>query len=205
MEIKDVLILIALLGVMVGGYAWHRRRLFGAGRSWKKLAERFGGTFTHDGEGWIKDPNYVMACEIAGIPLTLTYTVTSTGRSTSYYTRVTTPCDTELAFSVYQESVFQKISKQMGFQDVRVGDTEYDRTFMIKAADPESFRARDTPTQRKEHLRMPAVHVMAEDGRLGVVHGGLVSAYDQALALLELAAVVGQAFLDRPPDPEARH
>ena len=184
MDAKDIAILVVLVGVMIGGYAWHRRRLIAAGRSWKKLAERFDGTFKHDGEGWIKEPHYVMTCEIDGLALTLDYRVTSTGKHTSYWTRVTTPCDPTLEFSIYTESVFQKLGKQLGFQDVQVGDTEYDRTFMIKAADPQAFLARCTRAFRKDHLRMPQVQVGADAGRLGLVHKGLVSEFDDPLQCL---------------------
>jgi len=193
-ELKDAMFLIVLVGVLVGGYAWHRRRLFAVGRNWKKLARRFGGKLEHDGEGWIKQPNYVMTCEVSGVALTLGYVVTSTGRSTSYSTRVTTPCDADLEFQIYQEGVFQKIAKTVGLQDVDVGDAEYDRTFLIKAKDPNLFRKLCARPFRERHLANPNLRVWAEAGTLGIVCRDLVSEFDESLRLLEFAALAAETF-----------
>jgi len=194
LDLKDTITLIVLLGVLVGGYGWHRRRLIAAGRNWKKLARRFGGTLQHDGDGWIKEPNYVMTCEVSGVTLTLGYVVTSTGRSTSYSTHVTTPCNTDLEFAIYRESVFQKIGKQVGFQDVQVGDAEYDRTFMVKAASPAGIRKRCVRSFRKQHLENPNMQISAESGTLRIVRRDLVSDFDESLRLLEFAAVAAATF-----------
>ena len=115
-------------------------------------------------------------------------------RFSSYSTHVTAPCDGDLAFEIYRESVFQKISKRMGFQDVRVGDAEYDRTFMVKARKPDVIRKRCVRSFRKRHLENPNVHISAESGTLRIVRGDLVSDFDESLHLLEFAAVAAETF-----------
>ncbi len=80
LDLEDYLILIVLPGVLIGGYAWHRRRLIRAGRNWKKRARRYGGDLKHDAAGWIVEPDFVMTCEVSWMEPSLSYFVTSTGQ-----------------------------------------------------------------------------------------------------------------------------
>ena len=190
MDTADILFLILLIGVLVGGYAWHRRRLLTAGRNWKKIARRYGGTFKSDGGGWIVEPNYVVTCEVDGVEVTLDYDVTSTGSSTSYRTRVTTACPVDVQFDIYREGMLEKVDKALGRQDVRIGDDEYDRVFMIKSDDAKRVREVCNVTVRARHLESPGVRIQAADGVLKLIQSGVVFEMKSSVRMLEFAALV---------------
>ena len=46
----------------------------------------------------------------------------------------------DLSFKIYKEGFFSKLGKTFGMQDVRVGDAEFDKTFIVKCSDPDFIR-----------------------------------------------------------------
>ena len=46
----------------------------------------------------------------------------------------------DLSFKIYKEGFFSKIGKTFGMQDVRVGNTAFDKTFIVKCSDPDFIR-----------------------------------------------------------------
>jgi len=195
METKDILILIVMLAVLVGGYGWHRRRLVVLGHNWRELAAKLGGRFESNGEGWIREPNHTLICELSGVELELITRVTETGSSTTYWTYARTKCDPLMEFNIYREDVFGTISKGLGFQDIEVDDPEYDRTFIIKSNDSAELLRNITREFRMAHLDLQQANVGAEKGSLEVVQKGLIGDPDEALKMLELAALAARTFL----------
>jgi hypothetical protein len=47
----------------------------------------------------------------------------------------------KLSFQFNKEGFFSKIGKTFGMQDVKVGDVEFDKTFIVKCSDPEFIQA----------------------------------------------------------------
>jgi hypothetical protein len=190
MELKDWFILAGFLVVLGGGYYWHRRRLFRAGQSWKKLGRRLGGRFESQGEGWIQEPFYKLHCSYQDQEITLDYYTTSTGnRSTSYWTRVAVDCPEDLEFKIYREGIMEKIGKQVGFQDIHIGHDAYDSMFIIKGRDETELKEILSPELRKRHLDLPRAELSAGEGRITAVLPGLVSEERECLALMELGAL----------------
>lgn len=194
METKDILVLILLIIVGGGGYGWHRRRLVQLGQSWRKLAKRLGGQYESDGNGWITEPNNRVTCEIDGYELTLYTNVSSTGSSTTYWTQVSTPCDPALQLNISKEDGFGKLGKAVGLQDVELHDSNYDKAFLIKSTDPTGLRQLVTEEFKKAHLEHRQFSISAKDGRIGVIHRGLVPELDAAHDMLKFAALAAATF-----------
>jgi len=190
---KDYLFLVVALLVVAGAYTWNRRRLLATGRTWKKLAERLKGKFRHKNGGWILEPYYEVECTLSEVPLRLSYFIRSSGKRRTYWTRVTTACDPDLEFEIYQEGLFQKIGKGLGFQDVQLEDAAYDAAFIIKSNVPGDMQRLCNEEFRRLHLQQEKTAVSAEDGLIRVTRRGLVDDFDESLQLVELAAVAARS------------
>ena len=121
-----------------------RKSIFGPSKDeiWTQIAADIGGEFI-EGGFWGKD---VLLYQHGEWQILLdTYTVTtSTGTSTTSttYTRMRAPFinKDDLYFKISREGFFSSIGKFFGMQDIEIGDTFFDKQFVIKGNNPEKIK-----------------------------------------------------------------
>lgn len=117
------------------------RMLFGPSRDeiWRALSAEIGGQFV---EGGFAHGAQVRATH-GEWTVTLDTYVVSTGKAAAIYTRMRAPYvnPTGFRFTVYRKGFFSDIAKRFGMQDIEIGDTEFDRDFIIKGNDESRVRA----------------------------------------------------------------
>ena len=107
-------------------------------KNWQQLATEIGGEFV-DGGFWNKD-RVVLKYRKTDIVLE-TYTV-STGKSSTTYTRMKSPffSTNGFTFSISSENFFTHLVKKIGFNDVEIGEFEFDDKMYLKSNDAEKVR-----------------------------------------------------------------
>lgn len=117
------------------------RKLFGPSRDevWNLLAQQIGGDFKQ-GE-WLNGRTRVDAHVGQWIVTLDTYTV-STGKSTITFTRLRAPFVNRdgFRFTVSRAGILNPIAHLLGFQDVEIGEAEFDKAFVIKSNDESRVR-----------------------------------------------------------------
>jgi len=117
------------------------RKLFGPSKDeiWNLLAQQIGGDF-QQGE-WLKNRARVDAKVGQWIVTLDTYAV-STGKSTVVFTRLRAPYVNRdgFRFTITRANIFSPIARTLGFQDVEVGEPEFDKAFVIKSNDESRVR-----------------------------------------------------------------
>ncbi|MHC1707678.1 MAG: hypothetical protein AB9842_09170 [Bacteroidales bacterium] len=114
--------------------------LFGPSRKeiWEKLCQETGADFIKGGF-WKGDKvqllvrNWTISLDI--------YTV-STGKSHQHYTHIRVPFRNKdgFRFLISRRKIFSDIQKIFGMQDIEIGETEFDRDFIIKANNEEKVK-----------------------------------------------------------------
>jgi hypothetical protein len=113
-----------------------RQKIFGVSRAdaWAALASEIGARV--EGGGWWNGRSRVVA-DVGPWQVTLDLYVVSTGKSTTYYTRLRAPFANPpgFRFHVYRKSIFSDVGKLLGMQDIEVGVQPFDANFIVKAND----------------------------------------------------------------------
>ena len=117
------------------------RELFGPGKKevWRLLSAQTGSEFV-DG-GFFKADK--VAHRYRDWIITLdTYTV-STGKTSTTYTRIRAPYVRagDFRFSIHRSGLFSDLGAFLGFQDIQIGDEDFDRDFVVKSNCEETVRA----------------------------------------------------------------
>lgn len=117
-----------------------RKSIFGPSKDeiWSQIAADIGGEFI-EGGFWGKD---VLIFKHGEWQILLdTYTV-STGTTTITCTRMRAPFINKdgLYFKISREGFFSSIGKFFGMQDMEIGDTFFDKQFIIKGNNPEKIK-----------------------------------------------------------------
>lgn len=123
----SILILVVLVVVItaiiyLGKRAWQN--------AWSELASRLGlecipGSF-------LRNPS--VAGTYRGRNLTLDSFMRGSGKNRTTYTRIVTSVNnlTQLSMKVYQETVFSKVGKLLGGQDIKIGNEQFDQRYIIR-------------------------------------------------------------------------
>lgn len=139
-ELLVILGVCALDALIVGlvlavSYLGRRGQVMG----WRALAEGAGLSY-EGGRFFFSAPR--VTGRYRGRQVTLDTFTRRTGDSRTTYTRILMFVNNQanIYLAMYQESVFSKMGKFFGLQDVQIGDDEIDRRFVIKSK-PETFAA----------------------------------------------------------------
>ncbi len=118
-----------------------RMNLFGLNRGdvWNALAQEIGGKFTK-GDFW-KGRDTVVA-EVGPWQIVLDHYVVWTGKVAIPFTRMRTPYVNAdgFRFSIRRRNFLDGIAELIGFDDVQIGDPEFDKAFTIKGNNVEKLR-----------------------------------------------------------------
>ena len=178
------------------GVAYFNRRA--QERAWREVGERTGLTFepgTAYLGGLVRTPPRVTGT-YRRHPLTLDTFTRGSGKSRTTYTRLVLFVNNaaNVYLALYQESVFSKIGKFFGMQDIQVGDEEVDRRFIIKSK-PESFAAGlFTGISLRERLLQARVLNVEVDGReLTFEQVGVLTDVDYLKFLFDLLTELAEA------------
>lgn len=157
----ECLFFVSILGLALGvGYYSRKRQQ----QAWSDLAAQTGLTFE---AGGYFGPAPRVTGAYRGHTLTLDTFTRGSGKSRTTYTRIVLFVNNaaNIYLTLYQESVFSKIGKFFGMQDIQVGDEEVDRRFIIKGR-PENFAASlFTSISLRERLLQARVLNVEVDGR----------------------------------------
>jgi hypothetical protein len=140
------------------------RKLFGPSRKeiWKQLSEQMGARYVEGGFG---RGDKVQATHGEWIVTLDTYAV-STGQTTIIFTRMRAPYvnPTGFRFTIYRRGFFSDIAKRFGMQDIEIGDSAFDETFIIKGTDESQVRALLASPKLRELLnKQPEIHFSVKD------------------------------------------
>lgn len=129
----QILFIVGVI-VLAVGISYYRRQA--RQRAWSELAVRTGLTCE---PGSFFRPPYVTGV-YRGHQLTLDTFTRGSGKSSTTYTRIVLFVNNQsnLYLALYEESIFSKIGKFFGAQDIQVGDEEIDRRFIIKGRPEDS-------------------------------------------------------------------
>jgi len=105
-------------------------------KAWRELAESTG--LTYESGGFFGSSS--VTGTYRGHSLTLDTFTRGAGKHRRIYTRIVLFVNNRdnAYLALYQESVFSKVGKFFGMQDIQVGDEDLDRKFIIKSR-PETF------------------------------------------------------------------
>lgn len=195
------------------------RELFGPSKKeiWKMLSDEIGSEFVEG--GFFKADKVLVKHKEWTITLD-TYTV-SNGKSSSTYTRMRAPYVNvdNFRFSIYRSGIFTEIGEFLGFHDIEIGDTNFDKSFVIKAPNENKVRELLTEPKLKELVNcQPRFHLEVKDdeGWFGVsfpegvdelyfVVPGVIKDIDQLKELFEIFAetldrlcTIGAAYVNVP-------
>lgn len=193
------------------------RKLFGPSQDevWTQLADELRGRFV-DGGLWKGDR---VVAHAGGWAVTLDTFTVSTGKSSTTYTRLVAPFENpdDFHFSVGRAHLFSPLARWLGFQDVTIGDPEFDAAFVIKTNQVEKVRAfLGHPRLRLLLMRQPHVAFEVQRGdpalfgqglpegldHLSFVSPGVIKDLDQLKSLFLMFSVALRQ-LDRIDFPEA--
>lgn len=145
-----------------------RKSIFGPSKDeiWTQIAADIGGEFI-EGGFWGKD---VLIYKHGEWQILLdTYTVTSstgTATTSTTYTRMRVPFINKdgLYFKISREGFFSSIGKFFGMQDIEIGDSFFDKQFIIKGNDPEKIKLLLADDRIKELCQtQPRIHLRIKD------------------------------------------
>src|SRR5688572_8360458 len=109
------------------------RKLFGPSQAeiWQLLAQQIGAEFT-EGKWW--EGRHRVDATVGQWIVTLDTYVVSTGKTHITYTRMRAPYINRdgFRFTITRAGIFNPIARKLGFQDVEIGDPEFDKAFVIK-------------------------------------------------------------------------
>lgn len=150
------------------------RALFGPGKEeiWRAVASTVGGTYV---EGGLLGADAVRA-EVRDWTLTLDTYTSSSGEHSTTYTRMRAPFVNRegLRFRITTASIFSKVAKLFGVQDIEIGHDTFDRHFVVQGNDEERVRALfSNPRVRALLFAQPKVRLEVKDdeGLLGKSYG----------------------------------
>jgi HEAT repeat protein len=147
------------------------KTLFGPTKEeiWQQLSREISAEYV-DGDWWWADK---VQAHVKDWIITLdTYTV-STGKSSTTYTRLRAPYLNRdgLRFMVYRRGFFTDLGKWLGMvQDIEVGQSDFDRDFVIQGNDASKLKALFANPRVRELIHLqPSIyfHVQDDDGWFG--------------------------------------
>jgi hypothetical protein len=164
MPVSDAAFVLLIVAVIALSLGWTYSRRQARLKAWRELAERMG--LTWEPGSLLGHPPYVKG-KYRGHELTLDTFRRGSGRNSTTYTRIILFVNNQsnLYLTLYEESVFSKIGKLFGAQDIQVGDEEIDRRFMIKGQPEDSVTRLLTPISLRQKLLEARSVNLEVDGR----------------------------------------
>lgn len=177
--------LVGLVGVVgVFAFSYYRRKR--AGQAWSNFA------YAHDLEyspgGWLSRSG--LAGEYRGEAVQVRTEKRGTGRNKKTYTvySVELPSTVPMDLVLYDESLFSKLGKFFGGQDIEVGRPELDDAFIIRGggvAEIREFLDRDSVAGALLEVYAVSSDLELEHRTLSIDHRGLARTSDQLKDHLE--------------------
>jgi hypothetical protein len=147
------------------------RKLFGPSKEevWNLLAQQIGAEFKR-GEGWTGRSR--VDANVGQWVVTLDTFTVSTGKSTITFSRMRAPFVNRdgFRFTITRAGIFNPIARVLGFQDVEVGDPDFDKAFVVKTNDQPRVRTLlADPDLRAKLALQPALtlSVLDDEGWFG--------------------------------------
>lgn len=119
--------------------------------AWKDFAQRRGYTFSPAKSSWWAEGTPRVTGTVDNVTFELDTYIVSSGKSSTTYTRVRARAiaPAHSFIRVYNEHLFSGLGKALGFQDIELGDREFDDKFTVKSDRDEDARALlDAPTRQ---------------------------------------------------------
>jgi hypothetical protein len=140
------------------------RQWFGPSKDevWRQLASEIGADWV---EGGFWKGNKVVA-HVKEWEFVLDTYVVNTGKTTIVYTRMRAPYvnPAGFRFTIYRRSSFTWLGKKLGMQDIEIGNTDFDRDFVVQSNDESKVRELfDDGAIRDAILLQPAIHLTVKD------------------------------------------
>lgn len=206
---ETVIIILLEAVFFVGVFVWIFLSRRARDKSWRELAESTGLTF--EPGGFLGSPRVTGAYR--GHSLTLDTFTRGAGKNQHVYTRIVLFVNNQdnAYLALYRESVFSKIGKFFGMQDIQVGDEDLDRKFIIKSR-PENFAASLLliGNLRQQLLEAGAVNIELDGRELHFEQLGVLTNQEYLRSLFDLlsdlAAAVeraGGGYFDAPTSDPA--
>jgi hypothetical protein len=162
-------------------------------KAWRELAESTG--LTYESGGFLGSP--LVTGTYRGHQLTLDTFTRGTGKSRQTYTRMVLFVNnqTNAYLALYQESVFSKVGKFFGMQDVQVGDEDFDRRFIIKSR-PENYVSGllMTGDLRQKLLEARSVNIELDGRELHFEQLGFLTKQEYLRSVFDLLSDVAAAI-----------
>lgn len=190
--------ILLYVGLMVG-LVWavgayrrgHVRRLNAV---FAAAAEELGGDFTPGVFGWLGDNEPKIVAKVGRADVEIDIRVQGSGKNKRVFTRIrcraTAPNET--ALRVYREGFFSGVARAIGFQDVPIGDHDFDQAYMVKASDEMFARAWLNRTVRDRLLAAAEYRFELEGGWAIAERAG----YEDEAPKLVQAAKAAATFAD---------
>lgn len=134
----ELVIVVVFIAVFVLAIRAERKRQERVAATWAAVAERLGGDFIPGEQRfWGPGSPASITATIDAIDVEVDTFTRGSGKNKRTYTRVRAAATApkEVSMKVYGEHAFSGLARAVGFQDVEIGDAEFDDAFMIKASD----------------------------------------------------------------------
>ena len=107
-------------------------------RCWEALADAYEGEYARQDLGWFQGVSRDLYLNVDGIRVHADIFTRRVGDNTYRYTRLraNATAASDMTLKVYTENVFSGLARALGFQDIPVGDEEFDDTYIVKSNDP---------------------------------------------------------------------
>ena len=202
---SERLIALALGGVIAAGLSWAilhmsraRQRLE---RAWGTFAQRSGLQLVRDKYEWPR-----LTGRYAGVPVQVEAVLSGITDTPGRHTVVTATCRCPLPndFALHSQGMFSAIQRATGGQDIQMGDTDFDRAFVIECADEQAARALLADHALREQLLALAAgepSLSVQDGVVAVEREREVTRGDTLARMLETASATAKALEASPSTP----
>ena len=180
-----IFVLIALIAFL----AWrsHQRTV----QMWSEVARELGLGF-QVGSGLSRP---VLTGTIGRLPVHIDTYVQRSGNNSTTYTRYRVDYPhLGFEFQLKRQGAFASITKLFGAQDVDIGDSLFDETFVVKTSDPNRLRALLTPSVRTGLLRLVASYagVVVSDDNVTLSKSGFESNRDRLKSTIQRLAATAR-------------
>ena len=158
--------------------------------AWETAAEELGGSFRGEQrELFSSQPRHIWA-DVRGVAVEVDHYTVRTNNSSTTYTRAKAraKAPTDFKLKVSQSGMFSDLARAVGFQDVPVGDPEFDETFVIKSSDPEAAKMWLNAAVRKRIWAASEFSFTLKNNRIEAIHAGLVREPEDLIALIRAVA-----------------
>lgn len=128
------------------------QKIFGprAQERWIETAERVGGQFAPPSGPWYNRGPMTIQVTLEAVEILVDHYTVHTGQAAVTYTRLRAkpPVAKDFTLKIYKSGVLSQLGKSLGFQDIKLGDPDFDRAFVVKSNDESLARSWISPASR---------------------------------------------------------